>query len=517
MTSKSANVIIFTDTPSASWFARGYGAYRIASEIRRLGFSVLTVDFSSVINWETFKKIIDKSAGDDTIMVGFSTTWYPTKHKKLPNHRYFVGMNSLSVNSSVDFDPNVHPWYFDSMAYSISGGELDKYVAYIKKINPKIKVIIGGAKAHEYTNEPSIDHVFIGYGENHMIDFLTTRRIFNKIINYDVKAQSGCFDFNRSQTIYVDTDCLFPPDILSFEFSRGCIFNCSFCSYPHKNQDTRNYVKYQDTIKDELLQNWKKWGVYKYVITDDTFNDYTEKLILIEEAVRDLPFKPEFWAYTRQDLIGRHPQQAELIKKIGVSETYYGLETWCDETANAIRKGGSKSRKIDGMRISKEVWGKEVFAMAGIVIGLPYDTVESINQSIKWYQTEGHRYIDLFGFGSLILRDYGEQRKYMTLSDIEKDLNAWGYTIPDPINKPHSWTRTGGDICSKEFADQLMISSNAECKPYWSEQGVNTWNWIDVFKYNNIDLNRDRTEVVYDHVTRFYLPKLLEILENKKW
>lgn len=515
MTSKSANVIIFADMPSANWFARGYGAYRIASEIRRLGFSVLTVDFSSVVDWETFKKIIDKSVGDETIMVGFSTTWYPTKHKKLPNHRYFVGMNSLSINPSVDFDPSVHPWYFDSMAYSISGGELDKYVSYIKKINPKTKVTIGGAKAHEYITEPSIDHVFIGYSENHIIDFLTTKRIFNKIINYDVKSQSGSFDFNKSKTIYVDTDCLLPAETLTFEFSRGCIFNCSFCSYPHRNQDTRNFVKYQDTIKDELIENWKNWGVYKYVITDDTFNDYTEKLILIEEVIKDLPFKPEFWAYTRQDLIGRHPEQAQLMKNIGVTETYYGLETWCDETAKAIRKGGSKSRKIDGMRISKEVWGNQVYTVSGIVIGLPLDTVESINESIKWYQDEGHKYIDLFGYGSLIIRDYGDQKHYMSLSDIEKDLDKWGYKIPDPSNKPHHWVRTGGNITTKEQADELMLSSNSACKPYWNT--VNTWNWLDIFISNDLNLNRSRTEIVYEHVTRFYIPKLLEILENKSW
>jgi hypothetical protein len=515
MTSKSVNVILFADMPSANWFARGYGAYRIASEIRKLGFTVLTVDFSSMIDWPTFQKIIDSSVGDETIMVGFSTTWYPTKHKKMPNPRYFVGMNSLSVDPSVDFDPNIHPWYFDSMAYSISGGELEKYVRYIKKINSKIKITIGGAKSHEYITEQCVDHIFVGYSENHIIDFLTSKRIFNKIINYDVKAQSGSFDFNKSKTIYVDTDCILPSETLTFEFSRGCIFNCAFCSYPHRNQDTRNYVKYQETIRDELLDNWKKWGAYKYVITDDTFNDYTEKLMLIEEVIKDLPFKPEFWAYTRQDLIASHPEQAVLMKNIGVTETYYGLETWCDETAKAIRKGGSKSRKIDGMRICKEVWGNEVYTVAGIVIGLPHDTVTSINDSVTWYRNEGHKYIDLFGYGSLVLRDYGDRLQYISTSDIEKNLGQWGYNIPDPTNKPHHWVRIGGDINSKEQADQLMLSSNAACKPYWNS--VNVWNWVDIFISNNLDLNRNRTDIVYDHVTKFYIPKLLGILENKSW
>jgi hypothetical protein len=103
----------------------------------------------------------------------------------------------------------------------------------------------------------------------------------------------------------------------------------------------------------------------------------------------------------------------------------------------------------------------------------------------------------------------------MSLSDIEKDLDKWGYKILDPINKPHHWIRSGGNISSKEMADELMLSSNAACKPYWNT--VNTWNWLDIFISNNLDLNRNRTEIVYEHVTRFYIPKLLKVLENKSW
>jgi radical SAM superfamily enzyme YgiQ (UPF0313 family) len=71
-----------------------------------------------------------------------------------------------------------------------------------------------------------------------------------------------------------------------------------------------------------------------------------EKLELINEVIKELPFKPIFsWAYARVDLIGQHPKQAQLLKDIGIKELYYGLETWNDITAKAIRKGGKKSRK----------------------------------------------------------------------------------------------------------------------------------------------------------------------------
>lgn len=508
---------MFTDAPSADWFSRGYGAYRLASEVRKNGFTAVTADFSSTMSWEMFKAIIDKSVLDDTLIVGFSTTWFPYRHKNLPNPRYVVGFKSLKTDPSIDYVPEEHQWYKDSLAYGFSGDDIEKYVEYIKQVNPKVKVVVGGAKAYEYVFESSLDNVFVGYSENQFIDYLKSlakvgpRRIFNKIIDYDPKAQVGDFDFNNSKTEYVDTDCLFPQEVLTMEFSRGCIFNCTFCSYPHKNQDTRNFVKYQEVIRAELMDNWTKWGVYKYVITDDTFNDYTEKLVLINEVIQSLPFKPQFWAYIRQDLVSRNPEQAQLIKDIGVKETYYGLETWCDNTGKAIRKGGNRDKKIDGMRICKDVWGDSVYSVSGIVIGLPLDTVESITDSVKWYQEEGYKYIDLFGYGSLTLRDFGDAQPYIFMSDIEKDMTKWGYKMVDPDNAPLEWVRNdAGDITSKTQADKLMDDSNAACSSYWNQKRV--WNWRDIF--TSLDMNTDRaiTDLVYDFTTTHYFPRLLKTL-----
>jgi hypothetical protein len=512
------NVVMFTDMPSADWFSRGYGAYRLANEIRQLDLTALTVDFASTLDWETFTTIIDKSVGPDTVMVGFSVTWFPYRHKKLPNPRYVVGFKSLGTTPGMDFDPAVHPWYYNSLAFSFSGGEINKYIEYIKNKNPKTKVVVGGAKAYEYVFEPNLDNIFVGYSENQMVDYLKAltgkgpKRIFNKIINYDVKAQNGSFDFNKSCTTYVDTDCLNSEEILTFEFSRGCIFNCAFCSYPHRNQDTRDYVKYQDVIRKNLIDNWEKWGSYKYVITDDTFNDYTEKLILINEVIQSLPFKPEFWAYVRLDLISRHPEQAQLLKDIGVKEVYYGLETWDDTCAKTIRKGGSRKKKIEGMRIAKECWGNSVYVTAGIVVGLPNDTVQSIEDSIVWYKEEGHKYVDLFGFGALALRDFGDAQDYIVKSDIEADMAGYGYVMPDPDNEPLEWKRKdSGDIISKTHADSLMKYGNSELGPFWNLTRV--WDWTKIFASVGIDPTQNPTDMVYEYVSVHYWPKLLEKLK----
>lgn len=511
---------MFTDAPSTDWFSRGYGAYRLASEIRKHGYTALTIDFSSSLDWNTFTRIIDASVTQDTLMVGFSVTWFPYRHKKIKNPRYVVGPKSLGISSEIDFDPKLHAWYYESLSYQISHGQLDQYVKYIKQRNPKCKVVVGGAKSNEYIREPKLDNVFIGYSENMIIDYLNSlsgrdkKRIFNKIINYDIKAQNGCFNFNESRTDYVDTDCVRSNEILTFEFSRGCIFNCAFCSFPHRNQNTKDFVKYKEVIRQELMDNWTKYGTYRYIVTDDTFNDYTEKLVLIKEVIDTLPFKPVFWTYIRLDLIARHPEQAQLLKDIGIKEAYYGLEAWGDKTAKGIRKGGSRDKKLEGIRIAKECWGDDVYIVSSIIIGLPNDTVADIEESVDWYIREGHKYIDLFAYVSLTLYHPDDTWEYKFLSDIEAYLEKYKYSFPDPDEQPMEWIRNDdGDVMSKTQADNMMIEYNKKVVPYYRDSTC--WNWKEVFNYDPERFNKSATDLYYYHVMNYYWPVLLEKLEKQ--
>jgi radical SAM superfamily enzyme YgiQ (UPF0313 family) len=393
------------------------------------------------------------------------------------NPRYSVGFKSNKLSEMTDLIPHIHDWYNDSLSHNFSQDSPDSYVQYIKLKNNKTKVIVGGAKSNEYVFEPNIDNVFVGFCENMLLDYVHSlsgkgpKRIFNKIIDYDRKADDPRFDFRSSMTRYVETDCIVPGELLTFEFARGCIFNCNFCSYPHRNQKTKDTAKYQDTIYNELMENYTKWGCTRYMIVDDTFNDSTDKLIYIKEVIDRLPFKPKFWAYCRMDLFYSHPEQIQLMKDIGVTEVYYGLETWHDKTAKVINKGGKLSHKIEGMRRAKEIWGDDVYVTVGLVAGLPHDTVQSIHEASEWFKSEGKDYIDWFNVCSLTVYPPTDNLKYKFFSDIEMNLDKYGYTFPDVENNPIEWNRSDdGDINSKSQADQLMDEWMAELGPYQTKR-----------------------------------------------
>lgn len=531
------NIILFTDTPGADWLSRGYGAYRLATDLRDAGYSVLTVEYSSALTWNRYKQIVDLVVGDETIIVGFSTTWFPYRSLNKINPRYSVGFKSNKEHT--DFKMDKHPWYYESLSHLFSQESPDKWVNYVKSKNPKVKCIAGGAKSNEYVYEPSLDNVFVGFSENMLLDYANSisgkgpKRIFNKIVNYDVKGKDPRFDFRSHMTRYVETDCIVPGELLTIEFARGCIFNCNFCSYPHKNQQTKDFIKYKETIRAELMENWEKWGCTRYMIVDDTFNDSTEKLLYIKEVIDTLPFKPKFWAYCRMDLFHYFPEQIQIMKDIGVTEVYYGLETWSDKTAKTINKGGKLINKINAMKKAKEIWGDDVYVTVGLVAGLPHDTVQSIHDASNWFKEEGHKCIDWFNVCSLTVYPPTDNLKYKFMSDIEMNLDKYGYTFPDIDNNPIEWHRADdGDINSKKIADQLMDEWMKELQPYqtlrrqmWFQSALSAIDprlefeyllnadekqWGDVFK------DFQPTEFYWRYVNEYYWPKLFSILEANK-
>jgi hypothetical protein len=531
-------IILFTDTPGADWLSRGYGAYRLASDLRKQGYSVLTVDYTSSLTWDMYKKIIDAVVGPETLVVGYSTTWYPYRNLNKINPRYSVGFKSRTVNPSVDFVRDQHPWYYESLSHCFSQEDVKPWIDYIKEKNPKTKCIVGGAKSNEYVYEESIDNVFIGFSENMLMDYVHAlsgkgpKRIFNKIVNYDPKAADLRFDFKSSATRYVESDILVPGELLTIEFARGCIFNCTFCSYPHKNQQTADFIKHKEIIRSELMENWEKWGCSRYMIVDDTFNDSTEKLQHIKEVIETLPFKPKFWAYCRMDLFHKHPEQIQLMKDIGVTEVYYGMETWSDKTAKAINKGGKLQNKINAMKKAKEIWGNDVYVTVGLVAGLPHDTVQSIQDASNWFKEEGHNCIDWFNVCSLTVYPPTDNIQFKFMSDIELNLEKYGYSFPIVDEDPMQWHRNdSGDINTKEIADNLMHQWMAELAPY---QAVRKQYWFQSalsvidprLDYEYLLNASDKefgdvfgkfvpTEYYYKYVSEHYWPKMFSILEAK--
>ncbi len=532
------NIIFFADISFSYMICRSYGIHRLATELREQGYSVLCVNFTSTMNFEMYEEILDSAIGENTYMVGFSSTWFPyidTKSAMQNNKR------SVSGNPSAweEYNPTEYPWYFESLPYQFTQVDSAKWIDAIKKRNPKTKVTVGGAKAGQYIRNPKLDNVFIGYSETMMFDYINSIskkgpvRIFNKVIDYDSNAARDTWDFKNSVTRYIDEDIVLPTETLAFEFSRGCVFSCAFCSYPLVGKKgASEYVKYKEIIRSELLENYEKWGITKYYIVDDTFNDTVEKLKVIYEVIQSLPFKPKFWCYARIDLIAAHPEMAQLMLDIGIKEINHGIETFHPEAGKIIKKGNPEKKKL-ALKMAKEVWGKEVWVNANIIIGLPKEPVQSIRDSVDWYVNEGYKYVEAFGMNMFTFLNKLEN-DYTNVSAIERDYEKYGYQLDPHPEDPLNWTKNDGtDLTSRVQARELI----KELLPLVRSKETAWKNLLHYTVYEPIDpklswenLSSIPAEEFDDKISRkikpqelykqyvdtYYWPRLFEILKKKK-
>jgi hypothetical protein len=532
------DVILFADAPYPHHKIRGYGVHRIASHIRANGYSCIVIDFSSALTFDLYKEIIDLTVGPNTLMVGYSTTWLPYRYPEIPGEfsnqipGHHIGEEYELSNNKED----LKDWKKNNLVFKFGINEVDDWLKYPKSINPNLKTVLGGAKADFYMDLVNVDHVIFGIAETMTIDLLDklsgkTKRIFNKYIDHDRKAHAPSWDFRQSKTTYTDLDFLQPQESLVLEVGRGCRFKCAFCNFPLIGQKNVNdYLKQPSVIRDELLENYERWGTTKYFIVDDTFNDSTEKLEMMVKVMRDLPFDIKFWCYTRIDLLAAHPEQIELMKELGVAETFFGLETFNDKSSKTIGKGMPNSRRKDTLYKAKEIWGDRVYMEGGFMIGLPYETQASWRQTVEWLKREDCP-LDISTCYPVNIIKKTERNQWFPTSWFDNNYEQFGYYFPhDGIEGLLTWHKDDDtDINTFVKAQEIADATTKELASYQRPRKGDfyassfnhailkdreaTLNMTDQ-EYNQIVHNIDFDNLFYESAHQEYFNLLLKKLRN---
>jgi hypothetical protein len=156
-----ANIILFTDNPPRNngseemplilnYQTRTAGAYAIASHLRRLGYSVLVVDYCVTFTFNGVKKIIDDNK-TDLLWVGLSTTFFSFLGQGLDSYRHqWRELPDLYFNDATkalsDSDSNMPPRHEDKKGRDLiwSTQELNLIADHCQE-HYQIPLVVGGA------------------------------------------------------------------------------------------------------------------------------------------------------------------------------------------------------------------------------------------------------------------------------------------------------------------------------------------------------------------------------------
>lgn len=395
--------MINTDEPSRPSDLRGIsyssvrrhaGSHRIASFLRMHGMDIEVIDFAPSWTLEEFKELIRSRVGPDT---------------------KFVGLGAI-------FNMNTETLYLS--------------FTWLKQTYPDILIVTGSADFHNIHFIPA-DYMVVGYGEYAILEILkgtakwkeevidkhgNTRRTVHALHDYPAYPMANL------SIDYEKRDFLQSFEAVTMETSRGCRFKCSFCTYPVlgvKNDHTRS----TDDFRDNLLRNYENYGIHRYSIADETFNDCSEKIIKYADVVEALPFTPNFGGYIRADLLHTRPGDIEHLARMRMNGQFYGVESFHRPSAAAIGKG------MDPEKIQQAILDTKAYFMLyneyykgtiSLIAGLPNETEETLAATKQWCD-ENWKNQHLI-FGPLRISSTHNNVKQSTLSST---YEKQGYTLID--------------------------------------------------------------------------------------
>lgn len=277
-----------------------------------------------------------------------------------------------------------------------------KTAQLIKKINPKIITVLGGAHASCLPSEsakfPFFDYVVRKEGEAtivELVDKLEKGEDCSGVAGITYKS-NGKIIQNPERELIKELDTLpFPardliinkeimhPDEFGLIFSsRGCPFQCTFCA-SHNLWTRRVRYRSPENVVQEMIEVHNKYKTEFFSFQDDTFTLNKERTKKICDLIIKANFKGNFrWVCnTRIDCLDE-----ELAKKMaesGCVATALGIESGNDEVLKAMKKRTRTEQAIKAVKILNKY---KIKFSGQFMIGLPYETEEQIKDTIRIMQ-----------------------------------------------------------------------------------------------------------------------------------
>jgi len=424
-----ANVVIFADASvSFGLPIKSSGPYRIATELRQLGLEVQVISLFFHFSNDEIQKICDKFIDTKTTMVGLSSNFW----------------------------------------FDLNQSQLEKIDIIRNKIKLcNTKFILGGNMSYLFANRFKFDACFETYSEYKLVNYVNAvlsggnppkpDRI-SDVGTPTYTSNSTDWYFNNSKILYTKQDCFNYGESTVIEISRGCIFKCGFCLFPLNGKKKLDYIKEARTFEEEVLENYENYGIQHYTFSDDTINDSTYKLEYLHKVITNLPFKFKFTGYIRLDLLYAHKEQIQLFSDIGLTGTFFGIESFNHNAAKIIGKG-MKPEKIKEFLydLKTQYWKDHININIGLISGLPAETIKSHTETIDYILDTKNCLVDRIHSSPLnipnpLLNNFTEKSLF--------ELNATKHGFYWPDKKSHDWKNFNYEISSRQQALKLSNEIN---------------------------------------------------------
>lgn len=330
------------------------------------------------VNDETIIEYLKKSSPDVVAISTVSTEYLPqTEHmtelvrKALPNAMVIEGgiIPTVSINWAIK-DKNVDYWVMGEGEF-----RLPALLEELNKENPDFSTLDGLAYYKEgkpiiIPPKKFIDNLdtvpFPNYGNLNLSEYT------NQLIKYSPQIIPRKFPFILTSS------------------SRGCPFNCIFCSGWTVTGKKVRMRSVENVLKE--IDHWYNLGIKEIVFLDDHFLFSRERAINIMKGLIERKYDL-LWKCVNVTVQMLDEEILNLMKESGCYQITVSIESGNQEVLNKIIKKPINLEKVPSILNLAKNKGFEV--ISNFIIGFPHETFEQIRDTFAFAEKIN---IDLVNF-----------------------------------------------------------------------------------------------------------------------
>jgi radical SAM superfamily enzyme YgiQ (UPF0313 family) len=291
----------------------------------------------------------------------------------------------------------------------------------VRMLRPSVRIVVGGydpsLAPDAYETSPDVDFIVRGEGEHTLCELLRalecndTRR-YSSIGGLSYRDGARVIRNPPRPVIPLATEQLRLPNrrarVLSgytllgrqidvVETSRGCTFDCSFCSIIEMRG--RNFHPYAIDRVIADIADARANGARSVFMVDDNITLDIKRFAALCEAIIDAGFDDtEYFVQAMTAPLAQHGAElAPLMRRAGFRYVFLGIENILEDDLAFLKARAKNARREHGRTVGnasieaiEHLHRNGMYVVGGLIVGNPDDTRESIEANLAF----ARQYVD---------------------------------------------------------------------------------------------------------------------------
>jgi anaerobic magnesium-protoporphyrin IX monomethyl ester cyclase len=294
-----------------------------------------------------------------------------------------------------DFKPDVAG--FSAMSFQY--GHALELMRFVRSHAPEMKTILGGyhatadgEKILSGDDSKFVDFIIDGEGElpfNALLKAMRDGQDFEKVPGIWFRRNGSVIKTAREELLQPEeiripkrNARIFqkgfhilgqPADVI--ETSRGCVFDCNFCSI--RNMYGKSFRKFSVERILADLEDAKRFGARSIFITDDNITLDGKRLLSLCNEVTRAKLDLKFAVQASVRGFKKTPGLAEAMAKAGTKIVFLGIENASDDALEFMHKSNQLTSS-DTVEVVAELKKFGILVVGGFIFGHPDDTKQTL-------------------------------------------------------------------------------------------------------------------------------------------